>query len=108
MFVPLPKNISPEHPLAELIGLDSLGKLAVEIGGEMFPVPRCLAAMQGLRDSMIRNEYYLDGLSQRKLAIKYNLTERRIRSIAWLLGSLACRSRLRRQQKTQSRISTKI
>ena len=77
--------------ISELIGIQATFKLVAIInrelaetmidrfGGEVLEIPKALLANVALRNITIKQEYEV--LSQRQLAIKYNLTERQVRNI---------------------------
>ncbi len=76
----VPENPVPSHPLAEVMGYISFCKLVSVHAKEHLPIARCLKAITGVRNQQILGEF-LAGKSQRKLAYKYNLTERTINTI---------------------------
>lgn len=67
------------RPIAELIGVDNLLKLAGYVHGDEFYVPAPAFFLRPLRDKKIRQEY--DGRNHHELAKKYDLNERTIRDI---------------------------
>ncbi|MBL8499573.1 MAG: hypothetical protein JNL77_03150 [Nitrosomonas sp.] len=75
----VPREISADHAIARLIGIDAAEKLASVYGGEELQLPKMLAASIARRNVEIRSEYRTH--SQRQLALKYHLTERQIRNI---------------------------
>lgn len=77
----VPKTIATGHDLVELIGRQAAETLADHFGGEMLEIPKALLANVALRNVEIKQEYKY--LSQRQLALKYNLTERQVRNIVY-------------------------
>ncbi|SOD42310.1 Mor transcription activator family protein [Nitrosovibrio sp. Nv4] len=76
----VPKRFDPDHVLVKVIGPVAVIILIKHFGGEAhFDIPRALAAANAVRNAAIRAEYA--ELSQRRLAQKYNLTERQVRNI---------------------------
>jgi hypothetical protein len=75
----VPKRVLTGHPLAALIGRKAADTLADYFGGEVLEIPRALSANVAQRNVAIKQEYRQ--LSQRQLALKYNLTERQVRNI---------------------------
>jgi hypothetical protein len=73
----IPKVISPEHELVGLIGLDALEVLCQLFGGGVFDCPRCLKALNVLRDNEMLAKKRA-GLTIPLLARHYHLTERGI------------------------------
>lgn len=77
----VPKQFDPEHPIAKLIGHECAVKLTAAVGGnEHIDIPKGEIAIKAVRDVKIRNER-ASGVTQARLAIKYQLTERQIRNI---------------------------
>jgi hypothetical protein len=74
-----PINLTKDHPLSKLIGYGEMLRL-VQYAGDSIEIPRATIAIQAARDKQIRAES-LAGESQAALAVRYNLTERWIRSI---------------------------
>jgi len=78
IYVPA-RRPAPDHWLSVAVGHDVAQKLAHLAGGEdRFPIPRCHAALLAARDAQIRAAV---GEINRDLALRYGLTERRIREI---------------------------
>lgn len=65
--------------VAEAIGVESFLRLAATVGGCSFYVPKLERLTSPVRDERIRAEF--DGGNHRQLAIRYNLSEQRIRDI---------------------------
>ncbi|HUW27575.1 MAG TPA: Mor transcription activator family protein [Sulfuriferula sp.] len=76
----LPVTVKPEHPLCELLGEEIAQKLAGEFSGLSVEIPRAVKLLIGQRNALIFADRAL-GVSQRKLALKYRMTERNIRNI---------------------------
>lgn len=71
----VPKIATEEHELARLIGFAELKTFCYLFGGSVFDCPRCLKALNTLRD----NEMLADkraGLTLAELARKHGITER--------------------------------
>ncbi|MFF2887001.1 Mor transcription activator family protein [Paenibacillus sp. NPDC057967] len=67
------------RPIAELIGLENLIKLADYSSGDTLYIPTSEFFLRPIRDQRIRDDYR--GSNSHDLAKKYNLSERRIREI---------------------------
>lgn len=77
IYIPRPERVTPEHPLALLIGADKLRALAEDFGGqEHFQLPRAERAMKAVRNAEIARES--SAKSARELAAEYALTEGQI------------------------------
>lgn len=76
----IPGTLKPEHPLLQLLGQQVAQRLADEFGGMTVEIPR-----SAMRQNSERNAHILAdrgmGMSQRKLALRYQLTVRTIRTI---------------------------
>lgn len=81
----VPQKIRAGHDLAKLIGIEAAEKLARDYGGGTHEIARALLASIDRRNIEIKNEYKT--LSQRQLALKYQLTERQIRNIVTGAGA---------------------
>ncbi len=76
----VPKRFDPDHALVKVLGHAAVVKLIEHFGGEdHFDIPKAQAAANALRNAGIRAEYA--ELSQRQLALRYDLTERQVRNI---------------------------
>lgn len=76
----IPGTLKPGHHLCRLLGQEAAQQLAREFGGLNVEIPRaCLARIAG-RNALILADRAA-GMSQRELALKYQLTERTIRKI---------------------------
>lgn len=77
----LTPDMIPERyrPIAELIGLENLIKLADYSKGDTFYIPTSDFFLRPIRDQRIREEFR--GGNSHELAKKYDLSERRIREI---------------------------
>lgn len=76
----IPLKVNPEHPLAELLGLESAQHLCDEYGGLSIAFPRNASLIREKRNILIRNDCAA-GMSQNQLAMKYQITTRSIRMI---------------------------
>ncbi|MBP9871005.1 MAG: hypothetical protein KBC53_05845 [Nitrosomonas sp.] len=75
----VPKTLRPDHDLVAIINRELAETMIDRFGGEVLEIPKALLANVALRNITIKQEYEV--LSQRQLAIKYNLTERQVRNI---------------------------
>lgn len=79
------RELTPEmiparyRPIAQLIGLENLIKLADYSKGDILYIPSSDYFLRPIRDQRIREEYR--GSNSHRLAKKYNLSERRVREI---------------------------
>jgi len=73
----VPVKIPETHPLAELLGLETARKLSEHYALERIDLPNAKAAVQAVRDQKMQEEHRA-GVSARKLAFQYRLTERRV------------------------------
>ncbi|MBF0107597.1 MAG: DNA transposition protein [Magnetococcales bacterium] len=76
----VPKRISAQHRLANLLGLKAARQLSRRFGGESLTVVRGAPALRNLRNREIVAKYN-NGVRVADLARSYALTERRIYSI---------------------------
>ncbi|MNW34013.1 Mor transcription activator family protein [compost metagenome] len=77
----LTSDMIPERyrPIAELIGLENLIKLADYSKGDILYIPSADFFLRPIRNRRIREEY--KGSNSHRLAKKYNLSEKRVREI---------------------------
>lgn len=75
----VPKTLRPDHDLVAIINRELAETMIDRFGEEVLEIPKALLANVALRNITIKQEYEV--LSQRQLAIKYNLTERQVRNI---------------------------
>ena len=66
------------QPLAEILGVQPLLKLAEQYGGASLYIPKVEARVKALRDKRIQKEY--NGYNAKELAQKYEL------SVNWVLN----------------------
>lgn len=80
----IPATATPDHPFAEIIGIDNLAKLCQEYSadghGLRFELPKALHALNAVRNAQIRADYE-SGASARSLAGQHRVTERHIERI---------------------------
>lgn len=76
----VPMTVQLDHRLLYLIGVPAFTALVSEYGGDQIEIARCEKAARVLIYREIRREY-AEGKSQNTLALKYDLTVRRIRDI---------------------------
>ena len=76
----LTSEMLPEQyqPLAEILGVQPLLKLAEQYGGASLYIPKVEALVKALRDKRIQKEY--NGYNAKELAQKYEL------SVNWVLN----------------------
>ncbi len=76
----VPRDVEPDHHLAQAIGITAARKLATRYGADSVRnVPRCVEGLRRIRNAEIRARHPRD--SAAKLALDYSLTERQIWSI---------------------------
>ena len=80
VHVHVPKAISADHPLAQVLGIEVAAKLAAARGGENLQVPRVFKGLLMIRNFNIRRERR-KGAQHRELALKHKLSERQIIAI---------------------------
>lgn len=73
----IPMSATPDHPLAETLGLEAMSALVEYLGSGEFMVPSAKQLERFARDRAIRREH-ADGASCRTLAERYQLGERRV------------------------------
>lgn len=73
----VPVKMPEAHPLAELLGLEAARLLSCHYGLEEFDVPTASAAIKRARNRRMQAEHR-EGVSARRLARRYQLTERRV------------------------------
>lgn len=76
--VVVPSTMHADHPLARLLGLETARQLSHHYARERIDVPRAMGAVLAARNATIFRENTVNGISARRLALAYNLTERRI------------------------------
>ena len=89
IFVPTLARVTPEHPLAKIIGFGPLQELAKVYGGEAhFPLPKAEKAILAVRNARICNAY-APHKTVRELALEHRLTERQVERIVAAAGVTA-------------------
>jgi len=84
-----PKQPTPEHPLAAIVGLENLLKLSEVYGGlEHFQLPKAERALLAVRNSSIAADYAAHKTA-RDLAVEHGLTEGQIVRIVAAQGVTA-------------------
>lgn len=73
----VPLKMPEDHQLAELLGIEAARKLAHHYGLERLDIPNAKAAIMAVRNKQMRQDH-ADGVSARRLARRYRLTERRV------------------------------
>lgn len=76
----IPAKVRADHPLASIIGLDTAQRVCAEFGGVTVGIPRHAGLQRNARNAQIFFDHE-QGMSNRELARKYQLTDRHIRSI---------------------------
>lgn len=80
-YVPKPADLSADHALVQLLGIEAAQALAREVQGDRLRLARGCAAVRAVRDAAIVHDYYVLHQSQVALARKYRLDERTVRAI---------------------------
>jgi hypothetical protein len=89
IFIPTPARVRPDHPFAQIIGVDRLVALAEVYGAnEHFPLPKAERALLAVRNARIV-QAYATHKTARELAAEYHLTERQIERIVAAAGVCA-------------------
>lgn len=89
IFIPTPARVRPEHPIAQLIGVENLLALAKVYGAEEhFTLPKAQRAILAVRNARIAHAYATHKTA-RELAPEYHLSERQIEKIAAAAGVIA-------------------
>ncbi|TBW58538.1 hypothetical protein EZI54_03910 [Marinobacter halodurans] len=73
----VPAKMHAAHPLAELLGIEAAQALSRHYALERVDVPTASAATKAARNREMR-EHHQAGVSVRRLALRYQLTERRV------------------------------
>jgi len=76
----VPKKATPDHWLAEHIGIEALTQLCKIYGGEIIEIDRCAAALRAVFEASIVREHDA-GASNSELARRHGYTERGIRKL---------------------------
>lgn len=89
MTFPVSKRSAPlglirYEALAEVVGVDAADVLTMHFGGDVLSIPKCAAAMRGMRDRRLRADF--DRLTRKmgstdaagELARRFSLTERQV------------------------------
>lgn len=77
----VPRDIEPDHPLAQAIGLTAARKLATHYGADCLRnIPRCVDGLRRLRNAEIRQRRDA-GESPASIARAFALTERQVWTI---------------------------
>ena len=89
-----PREGSPDHVLARLIGFDVACKLSAEYGDmDHFEIPRAAGAIIAARNKHILKKF-IKGKTLRLLALEYAMTERAIQKILLNVALLTMIARL--------------
>jgi hypothetical protein len=76
----LAANTGPRDPLVNAVGTEAHARLVAALGVGPLAIARCLSWLLARRNEEIVNRY-LSGETQAELALRFNLTERHVRSI---------------------------
>lgn len=76
IFVPSVAKLKPDHPLVNVVGIESAKKIAKHFDGAEWAVPKAEGALILARNRIIRRLY--GPKTAAELALKYELTERQI------------------------------
>lgn len=80
LYIPQKARLVPGHPIVQTLGLEAAHKLAADFGGLTISVPKGDALARLIRDAKIR-ERSAQGLSAKKIAREFGLTERHVTNI---------------------------
>jgi len=81
MRLSVPANMTPEHPLSQLLGYPAACQFSKVFGGaEPLTIAKAEAARRAVRNEMIRQDH-LAGFTMGNLVRKYKLTDRQISTI---------------------------
>jgi hypothetical protein len=80
VYIPLPENLAPDHPLAKAIGLDDARALCREWGGLRVPIPSGHRQRIAKRNARIQ-ALYEGGASVPALAREFGVTPRAIYNV---------------------------
>jgi uncharacterized protein (DUF433 family) len=79
--LPALRNISEDHAIAKIIGVEKLKKLVSDVGGSRYVYfPKCADGIRRKRDQEIVRRYQ-SGESVDRLALEYGLSDRQIWNI---------------------------
>jgi hypothetical protein len=76
-----PKMITINHKLVTLIGLEDATALCKEYGGDHINLPKCKELITVARDKKILQCINMEGLCNREIAIKFQITSRHVTNI---------------------------
>jgi Mor transcription activator family len=79
-YIEIPVKAKPKHWLADLIGMDDFNALVSNFGYTRLEIPRCDRLTKLARDIKIFQDS-MAGITNPKLALKYQMTTRTIRKI---------------------------
>jgi hypothetical protein len=76
----VPRDISPDHPIAQALGVAAARKLSSVYGADTLRnIPRCAEGLRRIRNAEIRSRHPAE--SAATLALTFGLTERQIWTI---------------------------
>lgn len=79
IYLPLPENVEPDNPVAQVIGVPATVKLAHLWAQERPYLPRAVDYLRKQRDAQLVRD--AETMSRSELALKYRLTERHVYAI---------------------------
>lgn len=75
LYVPMPANLDPKHPIPALIGMILAMRLATRYGGDMLVMPTAAGIALRARNTQITTMHSM-GRSAGEIARRFGLTER--------------------------------
>jgi Mor family transcriptional regulator len=86
IYIPSPDRVTDDHPMAQIIGVSALKKLAGVYGQEShFQLPKAERALLAVRNAQIAAEYAGEKTA-RQLAMEHRLTEGQVVRIVSSMG----------------------
>lgn len=79
-YIDVPVHAKPNTAIGRLLGIDVLKKLVAVHGGTRMELPRCIAALNSIREASIIKDLQA-GKSKKQLAMQYGYTVRGIRKL---------------------------
>ena len=77
VYIPMPEHITPDHWLAQELGVEAARAVAKAYTQEILLVPMATQALEKLKENLIRIDLG-NGLSVRDIALKHRVHERRV------------------------------
>jgi len=111
LWIYIPAELTPSHPLVTAIGVEDAQKLVRAFGGENMYFPKCANCYRSYRDLNIRR-LYRDGLPTAELAEWFEMSARQIRNVVAEIRLEATTSTLvqyrRRTQRSGVKMQTNL